>query len=207
MVRVATVGSSRAARTARGSAAAAIALFVAAFSHGIAGGLPPGLVGLLVSAAFAFPLCVFLAGRCLSVPRLAVAVAASQAAFHVLFGVGAVVPVGAPARHLHGDALRGVPDALPSSLPHAHTSESMWLWHAVAMVITTALIVCGETMVCDVLGALDMPLPRALTAGPAVAPPATQTRVPVMAGVFVGASRLALLDRMRWRGPPALVVP
>lgn len=205
MVRVATVGSSRAARTARGSAAAAIALFAAAFSHGIAGGLPPGLVGLLISAAFAVPVCVFLAGRRLSVPRLAIAVAASQGVFHLLFGVGAGVPLGAPARHLHGDAIRSALDALPSTPPHAHASESMWLWHAVAMGITTALIACGETAYCAVLGALDMPLPRALTAGPPAAPIATRPWIPVAASGLVGALSLALLDRMRWRGPPALM--
>ncbi|GAA4045673.1 hypothetical protein GCM10022282_02490 [Agromyces indicus] len=189
----------------RGSAAAAIALFIAAFSHGIAGGVPPGTVGLLVSAAFAVPVCVFLAGRRLSVLRLAVAVAASQGVFHVLFGVGAGVPLGAPVRHLHGDELRNALDVLASTPAHAHASESMWGWHAVAMLITTALIAWGETVLCAVLGALDMPLPRALTAGPPAAPTATRRWIPAATDEGFRVLSLVLLGCLRWRGPPVLV--
>lgn len=205
MVRVAAVGSSRAARTVRGSVAAAIALFVAAFSHGIAGGTPPGMVGVLVSAAFAVPLCVFLAGRRLSVPRLAVAVTASQGVFHVLFGVGAGVPLGAPARHLHGDAIRDALYALPSSPAHAHGSESMWAWHVIAMLVTTALIAYGETMFWAALSALDMPLPRTLAVGLVHAPAAPRSWIRVTVGATVPAFSQVLLVALRWRGPPVLV--
>jgi hypothetical protein len=76
-------------RVARGLAAAAIATFVAAFSHAAAGGGAPGGVGLALAAAFAVMVCVLFTRRSPSLPLLSASVVLSQLAFHLLFAVGA----------------------------------------------------------------------------------------------------------------------
>ncbi|NQX34896.1 hypothetical protein [Herbiconiux sp. VKM Ac-2851] len=143
--------TSRTTRAARGLAAAAIALFLAALSHVAAGGGAPGQAGAALAAAFAALVCVGLAGRRLSVPRLAIAVLISQFAFHLLFGVGSGTGSGlaVATAHHHGRAVSTlVPDALQSSLAatpaHAHDSGWMWVSHAVAAVLTVLVLARGE---------------------------------------------------------------
>ena len=84
---------SRWARVARGTVAAAFATFVAAFSHTLAGGATPAPFGLAVSLVISAMICTTLAGRTVSLLRLAASVAASQILFHSLFS-GLGTPVG-----------------------------------------------------------------------------------------------------------------
>ncbi|MCS5715815.1 hypothetical protein NVV95_14785 [Herbiconiux sp. CPCC 205716] len=142
--------TSRATRAGRGLAAAAVALFLAALSHVAAGGGAPGVVGAALAAAFAAIVCVALAGRRLSLPRLAIAVPTSQFAFHLLFGVGAGSGSGltVATAHHHGRSFSTlVPDALQSTLAaptHSHDSGWMWASHAVAAVLTVLVLARGE---------------------------------------------------------------
>ncbi|GGF13162.1 hypothetical protein GCM10011399_03830 [Subtercola lobariae] len=96
--------SSRWARVLRGLTAAFVAVFVAGFSHVVGGGEAPGTVGVALALAFSAVVCVALAGKTLSLVRLAIAVAFSQLAFHLLFSVGAGAGVGASS----GGAVGGV---------------------------------------------------------------------------------------------------
>ncbi|MET0992153.1 MAG: hypothetical protein ABWX66_07140, partial [Lacisediminihabitans sp.] len=79
--------STRWARVVRGGIAATISVFVALCSHLLAGGDAPGLPGILLCLAFAAMICIALAGRRLSTPKLAVAVGASQFLFHGVFAM------------------------------------------------------------------------------------------------------------------------
>ncbi|CAN5584856.1 hypothetical protein BH10ACT7_BH10ACT7_19830 [soil metagenome] len=116
--------NSRWARVARGWAAAAFATFAAALSHALAGGSVPTPFAMLVALVISGAICTLLTGRGLSLWRLALSVAASQALFHGLFvSLGSPVPVG----HEHAFAVAGVDE-------HA----TMWAAHAVAAVITIA---------------------------------------------------------------------
>ncbi|BBE21346.1 hypothetical protein MN0502_02290 [Arthrobacter sp. MN05-02] len=99
-------GLTPAARLVRGVLCAVLAVFLAGASHAVAGGTVPVLAVLL-----SFPLgalvCVILAGRQLSLPRVALGVGVSQVVFHFLFNLFAGMPsvttsmmmVGAGHRH------------------------------------------------------------------------------------------------------------
>ncbi|MEV8024602.1 hypothetical protein [Microbacterium sp. NPDC080220] len=80
---------SRPSRVARGEAAASLATWAALLSHVAAGGAMPGWLGVAVPLVLSFAFCTALAGRHLSVVRLAVAVTASQLLFHTgtMFGL------------------------------------------------------------------------------------------------------------------------
>ena len=139
-------------RVARGLAAAALATFVAAFSHVAAGrGAAPGTAGLALSIAFSAVVCVLLTRRSLSLPLLTLSVALSQVVFHLLFGVGAGNGSGlVVASHEHHGLTVStlVPDpqhtvdAVAGS--HAHDSSTMWLAHVLAGVITVVALRNGE---------------------------------------------------------------
>ena len=78
-----------------------MATLSALFSHVAGGGEVPGLLGLAVPLVLSVPVCVALAGRGLSLARLAVSVGVSQLLFHALFEIGAAAgPAGAA--HAHG---------------------------------------------------------------------------------------------------------
>ena len=77
---------SRASRALRGLIGASIATFVALLSHVAAGGAMPGWVGIALPWLLSVMVCTLLAGRALSLIRLSLAVAASQALFHCLAG-------------------------------------------------------------------------------------------------------------------------
>jgi hypothetical protein len=143
--------TSRTTRVVRGLSAAAVALFVAAFSHVAAGGAAPGQAGAALAAAFSAIVCVALAGRSLSVTRLSIAVLISQFVFHLLFGVGAGSGSGLTltTSHHHGQPVSSlVPDAaggaVSAAAVHSHGGGWMWLGHAVAAVLTIALLARGE---------------------------------------------------------------
>ena len=189
--------TTRAARVARGTVAAAVSLFVALCSHAVAGGGMPGLAGIALCAAFAALVCIALAGRTLSLSRLGISVVASQFAFHALFSEfssagGPVVPA---MSGMHGAA------AHASALPMVHTAMPAWMWlaHAVAAMLTIAALRFGERAFWAVV---TLVAPRALRMlVPTVTPAARPTRPHRAARVI---PRLTPLSVMRHRGPPAL---
>lgn len=197
--------TSRAPRVARGAVAASISTFVALAWHVAAGGAVPGALGIAVPWVLSFAVCTLLAGKTLSLARLAVAVTVSQALFHVLFVVGtipagaSIAGSGAPSMaHQHGDV------ALTATTGHVLLDVAMLLAHLAAAAVTTAALHRGEALVRRMLG-----LARGLTTRMRVRLAAVSAAVPArpgrpLAASFVDAPRLlgrAITPPPR-RGPP-----
>ncbi len=205
----------RATQLARGAAAAAVALFLAAFSHGVAAGEAPGWPGLALSAFVALAVSVALVGRRSSPLRVVLATAASQLVFHLLFSVGAGAGGGALLR-VSGDAhhptVTMLPDASAGPLAsgaavvgHGHTDAAMLLGHVLAWLATVAYLLAVEAAAWRALRrAARAVLVRAVDEASALA------AVPVPAGPLVrplarDRARLRgrqLLAQLRHRGPP-----
>ena len=149
----------------RGWLTAGLSVVVAAFSHVAGGGAEPGLLGVGLALAFALPVCVALAGRRVSTPRLAASVVLSQFAFHVLFSLGSTATTGLGASGGHHSPLiltvRAAAGA--TAAPEAAMSTSaMWLAHALAAVVTVAAMVRGHRAMRTALRAASR---RAVAAG------------------------------------------
>lgn len=137
----------RARRLLRASAAASIATFVALLSHVAGGGQMPAVLGVAVPWVLSIAVCTMLAGRTLSLWRLAAAVLISQLLFHALFVLGAapsaVASSAIPTGHVHG-----LPAMESSALATPVTADlSMWMAHAAAAVVTVAALYRGERAV------------------------------------------------------------
>ncbi|UNK70030.1 hypothetical protein [Microbacterium sp. H1-D42] len=131
----------------RGGVAAVIATFTALLSHVAAGGDLPGPLGIAVPLLLSTMISVLLAGRRLSLVRLAASVSASQVLFHTLFVLGSIAPVHSAAGHQHGAPLVLAPIAEGMVMPDA----GMWLGHVFAAVATTALLHRGESVLRQLL--------------------------------------------------------
>lgn len=141
----------RGSRVARGAVAASVATFVALVSHVSAGGAVPGLVGVVVPLALSFVVCAVLAGRRLSAWRLTLAVAISQALFHLLFVLGSY-ELGAGG-HVHGAAVTLVADGgAPTGVS---MDATMAAGHLVAAAVTAVALHRGERTLAA-LGSLAM---------------------------------------------------
>lgn len=195
--------SSRSARVARGSIAAAFATTVALFSHVLAGGGMPGPLGLVVPLVLSIMVCVLLAGRRLSLVRLSVAVALSQLLFHTLFVLGAppAATMATPGHHMTDMVLPAV-----ASGQHPMTDPAlMWLGHAIAAAITIAALYNAERVVVALAsfaerfrvwwGTVSAPAPVSVTRGSSD-PGGTILALPLL--------RFDP-DSVRRRGPPVLL--
>ena len=198
--------TARGLRLVRGWIGAVVATSIAAGSHVLAGGNAPELPLLLLTLALSGLACTALTGRGLSLWRLSAGVGLSQGLFHWLFG-GAAAPHGssAPAGgHLaHSTALEPAGTLLSSAADHA--SPLMWLGHAVAAVLTVAILRRGESAVVRLLQAMRLrvtafflPLFQPLPVRPA--PATLPANRPVRPLRNLGAPLLV----MRHRGPPLL---
>ena len=201
---------SRAVRTARGAFGALAATLFAAASHSFAGGTATPLA-VLATALLALPLCVLLAGRAGSLWRLALAVGSAQFVYHWSFaGLGMASGLGA-------DQLRGSAAAQTAFLagPHAAHLEpssfapalaaagsadaTMWLSHAVAAVLTIALLHRGEVCVLRLLRVLRETVPVRLPSA---------ARLPQRPAILVAAcdslprTTRVCLSAISHRGPP-----
>lgn len=111
----------------------------------------PAWIGVAVPLALSLLVCTLLAGRRLSIWRLAIAVGASQFFFHMLFVLGTFAPgaaTGAGGHHGHG-AMASLPADSSAALDAgaalmSHSDATMWLWHAIAAIATTAALHRGE---------------------------------------------------------------
>ena len=197
----------RSVRVARGTLAALVSTFVAAFSHAIAGGPLPGAAGLALCFVFSWLVCIALVGRRWHRMRLAVSIAASQAMFHLLFsalGPGTASVASAPgvvAGHDHGTPL-----LLAPVVGHAHPAGDMWLAHLAAAVVTFFALAFGERSAAAIAALARRAVVSLLPRMPQV--------MPESAGVLLAAVRRhADLPRtrrlefaeLRHRGPPALL--
>jgi hypothetical protein len=141
---------SRLPRLVRGAATAALATFVALFGHVAGGGDVPRFLGLVAPLVLSVLVCTLLAGRRLSVTRLAVSVVAAQALFHLLFTIGSSTRAGvatvADAVGHHQQVAVGAGQAVTATA-HQHSTPLMLLGHAIAALITIAILVFGERLV------------------------------------------------------------
>lgn len=179
---------SRAARAARGWFAATFATLVAAFSHTVAGGVPPTLFGVFASLLLSGAACTLLAGRTLSLVRLAASVGVSQALFHGLFST-----LGTPtvAEHGHG----GVPLGAAATAPHA----DMAMAHLAAALVTLVALRHGERTFWGIAGTARLLLARLI---PVVIPVLPSLPRVAPAPRMLPTRTVLLLSPMRHRGPP-----
>lgn len=192
--------NSRAIRLARGWVVGVFATASAALSHAFAGGGTPSPLALAVGVVFGGMLGTFALAARPSLPRLVIAVGVSQLAFHLAFStLGAAASV-VPAVHQHGAVMVA---AVPA---HSHGDPAtMWVAHAIAGVLTLALLRAAERagwrMLVEfarlVVSSFRIPA-AAPTPLPRVVAPRTETRVipPLSATLTSAVSR---------RGPPLSV--
>ncbi|MET1017054.1 MAG: hypothetical protein ABWX76_09555 [Leifsonia flava] len=204
--------SQRGARTARGLTAAAVATLLAGLSHSIGGGagaqVPFG-VGTVIAFAFAAMVCVALAGRTLSLGRLAASVVLSQLAFHTLFAVsGSSLQVTTnPAAHHDASAhllqlgTSGAAGALEHAGHSSHPGTSMILAHVLAAVVTIAALHRGERALLTVARVTGRLIAVLIESGPRLSP-VVHVRVTARAVVLLPRDLLVVLSSMRHRGPP-----
>ena len=204
---------SRAVRTARGVFGALTATVLAAASHAVAGGTVTPLA-VVATALFALPLCVLLAGRTGSLWRLALAVTGAQFVYHWSFsglGVTAVSSSGSTvvdssvslhAAHLGmlSPAFSGLASAPGPNATEPAADAWMWAAHALAALLTIALMHRGERAIMRLVRVLReaapvrVPVPVRLPARPATLAFFT---------VLPSRAQPVFLSAITHRGPPA----
>jgi hypothetical protein len=207
--------TTRWARFARGWIAALVSTFVAVFSHALAGGSIPGLAGIALCLSFSAVICVLLAGKTLSLPRLSLAVAVSQFLFHGLFGLltdAPAVPAAGPG--MAGPAMSmDSPTGFAASLPAQQTAipmptdSRMWIGHAIAAVVTIIAMRHGERAFWGLLSVARLALTRIFGHTVAVGTP-SPSRPHTDASDRARLPRAIddLLSMLRHRGPPRLTI-
>ena len=191
--------TSRWARVAQGAAIASFATFVAALSHTVGGGTPPGPLAVVLSMAFSTLLCLTVAGGRLTLTRTVVAVTVTQFALHALYSVQAAVPpapVGA-LRHHHG----GVDLSSTASSPVSYDAP-MLISHLVAVLVTVVAIRHGDRALRAALRALRVAVASVLPRIPQVAGRVLRRPQPPVTRTLRANVRLIVLSSMRHRGPP-----
>jgi hypothetical protein len=196
--------TTRWARVARGSVAALLSVFVAAFSHVIGGGSLPNAFALAACVVLATLACVTLAGKRMSLPRLAISVGFSQFLFHGFFSLWSspAVPIVTGHHPADGQMLMSI-TPMPAPAGPMATDPGMWLAHAIAAVITIAALRQGETAFWGLfeiarlwIGALT----SRFTRGPL--PVGTHPTGAAAASTFLPRDLVLFLSSMRHRGPP-----
>lgn len=193
---------SRGTRTARGTAGALAATLLAAASHGIAGGAITW-PAVAVTAILALPLCTALAGRVASLWRLTAAVGTAQFLYHWIFaGIDVVgsAPAGAPAPP-HAAHLATLQGFAPELATAGSADAAMWLGHALAAVLTIALLHRGERACLALAGLIRRALPWRRPRFVAV------SRRPVLRPLVLRAplrARTAARSAISHRGPPTV---
>jgi hypothetical protein len=189
--------STRASRLARGWLLGATATLAAAVSHGLGGGHFPSTLALVVGVVFAGLLGTLVVGRRVALWRVVVGVAGAQLAFHLLFsqlGTGATVTAG----H-HGPAT--VVGASGASVDDTG-GASMWLGHAIAALVTMAILFHAERAV----GGMLRPVLRAVaawTSAPVALPRSARRLGPLVVRIDRRPAQL-LAHAVSRRGPPLL---
>ncbi|MCU1402492.1 MAG: hypothetical protein JWM70_816 [Microbacteriaceae bacterium] len=196
--------TTRWARVARGGVAALLSVFVAAFSHVISGGTQPNSFAMVACLVLATLVCVALAGKRMSLPRLAVSVGFSQLLFHGIFSLWSApaIPIDAGHHPTDGQMLMSV-TTMPAPAGQVATDSSMWLAHAIAAVITIAVLRYGEKAFWGLLEIAQFWI-GALISRPTRGPlPSGMHPVPVAAvPTFLPRDLVLFLSSMRHRGPP-----
>lgn len=193
----------RATQLARGAVTAAVAIALAGFSHGVAGGEAPGDVGLVFAFLVALAASVAFIGRRTTPVRVALAVIVSQGAFHLLFGVGA----GGPDRLLvTGSGHHQVVTVVDGAVPAAHAAHSdlaMLAGHALAAAFTIAYLLAVEAVTWRSLAVAARRLVGRLTGAVTSVPVVVPARRAAVALAPVLPTGRLLRSALRYRGPPA----
>lgn len=196
----------RATQLARGATTAAVALFLAAFSHGIAAGEAPGGVGLVFAALVALAASVAFVGRRVTPIRVALAVIVSQGAFHLLFGVGAGSGGLVVSGTGHHQVVTVVEGAAPAATHVAHSDGAMLVAHALAAVLTIVYLLAVEAAAWRSLAGTARRLVGRLTGASTPVPVAVRVPRPATDAAPVPARSRLLNSALRYRGPPAHLV-
>jgi hypothetical protein len=184
---------SRVSRVARGWIAGAFAIGIAALAHGLADGSAPSTLAVVVGLVFAGLLGTLAIGRRASLPRLAIVVAGSQVAFHVVFSWLTPGTAG-PAGHHEMATL------IAPAVAHHGTDPWMWAAHAAALAATVVFLRYAELALWNLLrDALRATVIRTVAIA---ARPTTVWTVPTDAPRHPFA--LLLFSVVTRRGPPAL---
>lgn len=202
----------RRVRALRGGLAASSATFVALTSHLAGGGEMPRLLGIVIPLALSLPICIAWSGRHLSLFGLSASVGASQLFFHLLFMLGtpahpAQLSSGAGPHPGHeGVVVPTAAHAAGQSTEMAHTDVAMWVWHAVAAVVTIVVLYRGELMLLrlrDLAVRMASWLLRGRTVVDAVGSFVRPSLPRVVAATFRALPPGPQLSPLLRRGPPA----
>jgi hypothetical protein len=199
------------ARFARGWLAAVAATVTAAASHTLGGAEAPAPAAIALALAFSGILCVFLAGKRLSLPRLAASVLLSQLGYHLLFllapGGVSVTASGDAAMHQHVAAQNRMTQTLmlstdPGMQAHGH-GAGMYVAHVIAAILTVLALRFGERAFWT-LGDLALALVvRVVLRASAAAAPITRPRsIRAFPRIAVPHPLETVLSVLRHRGPP-----
>jgi hypothetical protein len=192
---------SRAARLARGWVTGAFATVVAAVLHVSAGGIAPSALAIGLALVFAGLLGTALTGRRPSLPRLAVAVGLSQAAFHLGFsviGAGGGVAATASGHHAAFAFTAG------EGMSHAAHQDGplMWVAHVAAGALTIAFLVGAERALWRMLSSAARFVATAFRS-PSVVPLPRAVRASIVSARPRRAAGALLATTLSRRGPPA----
>lgn len=191
-------------RLLRGVAAAFVATFTALLVHLLGGGQFPSFLGLLVPLTFSLLVCVRLAGRKLSFPRLAIAITVSQTFFHTLFSI--FVPrsaAGLPTGGSHGghQMPMGPLQISGDAAAVATISPAMLALHACAAAVTTLAFHWSEVVLARLAALARLVLRVCFPL--VVVSVAVPERIVGTVCVEVSVDRMeSLLSPLRRRGPP-----
>lgn len=193
---------SRGVRTVRGIAISVAATLLAASSHALAGGQVT-VFSVVATAIFALPLAVALVGRTPALWRLSLSVGIAQLVYHWCFaGLGLFSARGnlsSPAP-LHAMHLAQLETFVPDLATAAAAGAAMWLSHAVAAILTIALLYRGEIAYRLLVQLVRRALPR-----PRIAVVTLPHPVILFPAIRVAApQRLAQLTSITHRGPPVV---
>lgn len=192
------------ARVARGTVAAVVSLFIAAFSHSLAGGSLPGIAGISLCLTFSIIACTALAGRRMPRLRLGASIVASQAMYHWLFGsLGSTAALtGGRVGHVHN-----APIDFGAISTHVHSGGDMLFAHIAAALVTFGVLAFGERSVLAVVEAAKGVI-LSLIPGIADAQIAEDPARHFAAGVRYTVPHRRRVDHsgLRHRGPPAVLV-
>jgi hypothetical protein len=203
-------GLTPAARLARGVLCAVLAVFLAGASHAVAGGTVP-VVTILMSLPLGALVCVILAGRQLSLPRVALGVGVSQVVFHFLFDFFAGMPsvmtstmmVSAGHRHEGILATPLVPMVAGSASSTDGMDAGMIASHLVAGLATVALVRRGEYLWWSLVGIIEAVV-STIVRLIRLCPVTEESRRGFLEYAPYGLYELLQGDtRLRLRGPPA----
>lgn len=186
---------SRGARALRGTVAAALATFFAAFSHAVAGGAL-SLTALLLALILSTFVCIALTRAHFSRTHLVLAVVVSQSLYHSIFAAIPAAQATSLTQAHHGP----VELAVVAGSHSAHSGLGMWLGHVAAAIVTSLVLVFGESVIFTLLRLVRFAAdPRAFMVHVHLAGPVAVVRTPRR---ILAAGLSHLRGVIARRGPP-----